>query len=85
MASAPNPVDVKLTRNFKHNLATIESFYTDIDAPRGFEIVIEELLDTAIPNLERFPQIGRPFLARNSRSVEATAALTATQSKEQQP
>ena len=81
MGRTLKPVDVKLTRNFKHNLAAIESFYTGIDAPRGFEIVIEELLDTAIPNLERFPQIGRPFFARNARSVEGAAALAMLRAK----
>jgi hypothetical protein len=34
-----------------------------------------------IPNLERFPEIGRPFMARPPRSVEATNALTALRTK----
>jgi hypothetical protein len=35
------------------------------DAPRAYDAsLLEELLDTVIPNLEQFPTMGRPFLAR---------------------
>lgn len=72
---------VKLTANFESNLSTIEAFYTDAQAPRGYEVVIDELLDTVIPNLERFPDIGRPFLERQCGSVEALAAQTLLRAK----
>ena len=37
--------------------------------------MLDELLETVIPNLERFPEMGRPFMAHQPRSVEATNAL----------
>jgi plasmid stabilization system protein ParE len=38
---------------------------------------LDELLETVIPNLERFPGMGRPFLRRPAHSVEATNAMGA--------
>ena len=43
--------------------------------------MLDELLDTVIPNLERFPGMGRPFLARQARSVETTNALATLRAK----
>lgn len=39
------------------------------------------MLDTVIPNLERFPDIGRPFLSKAARSVETTNALEALRAR----
>ena len=69
---------VKLTANFERNLADIEGFLTEVDAPDG---LLDELLDTVIPNLERFPGMGRLFLNRAVGSVEATNALIALRTK----
>ncbi len=77
---ATTPV-VKLTANFERNLADIEQFLTEAEAPQAFDGLLDELLDTVIPNLERFPGMGRPFLNRAVGSVEATNALTALQAK----
>ena len=68
---------VKLTANFERNLADIEQFLTEADAQQTFDGLLDELLDTVIPNLERFPGMGRPFLNRAVGSVEATNALRA--------
>jgi hypothetical protein len=38
-------------------------------------------MNTVIPNLERFPDIGRPFLDRPARSVEVRNGLDALQRK----
>lgn len=81
MAQTPKLAEVRLTVNFKNNLAAIEAFYTGIEASRGFEIVIDELLDTAVPNLARFPHMGRPFLDHTARSVEVTAAQAMLRAK----
>lgn len=72
---------VKLTVNFERNLADIERFLTEAEAPQAFDGLLDELLDTVIPNLERFPGMGRPFLNRAVGSVEATNALTALRAK----
>ena len=72
---------VKLTANFERNLADIERFLINVEAPQAFDSLLDELLDTVIPNLERFPGMGRPFLNRALGSVEATNALTALRAK----
>lgn len=65
-------VAVKLTANFTHNLDSIEQFLNDAEAPQAFDRLLDELTDTLIPNLERFPDLGRPFLARPAGSVEVS-------------
>jgi plasmid stabilization system protein ParE len=62
---------VKLSANFERNLESIEAFWLDADAAQAFDSLIGELLETVIPNLERFPGMGRPFFERARRSVEA--------------
>ena len=72
---------VRLTANFERNLADIERFLTEAEAPKAYDALLDELLDTVIPNLERFPGIGRPFLAHPARSVESSNALEALHAK----
>ena len=72
---------VKLTANFERNLADIDAFLTEAQAGKAFDGLLDELLGTLIPNLERFPGMGRPFLNRTVGSVEATNALTALRAK----
>jgi plasmid stabilization system protein ParE len=72
---------VRLTANFERNLADIESFLTEADAPQGYDALLDELLDTLIPNLERFPGMGRPFLAETAGSVETTNASATLRAK----
>lgn len=72
---------VKFTANFEHNLEAVERFLTEADAPQAFDALLDELAETVIPNLERFPEMGRPFLRRQVRSVEVTNALAALQGK----
>ena len=61
---------VKLTANFEHNLDEIETFLREAEAPFAYDALLDDLSDTVIPNLERFPGIGSSFLARPTRSVE---------------
>lgn len=77
---AKKPV-VRLTANFERNLADIEGFLTEADAPHAYDELLDKLLGTVIPNLERFPGIGRPFLAHPVRSVETSNALDALRAK----
>jgi len=72
---------VRLTENFERNLADIERFLAEAEAPQAYDALLDELLDAVIPNLERFPGIGRPFLAHAARSVEAANALEALRGK----
>ncbi|MGB7990265.1 MAG: type II toxin-antitoxin system RelE/ParE family toxin, partial [Candidatus Methylophosphatis roskildensis] len=43
--------------------------------------LLDELLETVIPNLERFVGMGRPFMLRQPRSVETTNSLTTLRAK----
>ena len=72
-----NRVNIKLTANFERNLADIEQFLNEAQAPQAFDGLIDELLGTVLPNLERFPELGRPFFNRSVGSAEATNAIAA--------
>jgi plasmid stabilization system protein ParE len=77
---ARKPV-IKLTANFERNLEEIERFLTDAKALQAYDGLLDELLETVIPNLERFPGMGRPFMLRQPRSVETTNALASLRAK----
>lgn len=66
---------VKLTAHFEHNLEEVEAFLLEADTPQAFDTLLDELTDTVIPNLERFPGMGRLFLERPTRSVEASNGI----------
>lgn len=72
---------VRFTENFERNLEDIEHFLIEVEAPQAFDGLLDELLETVVPNLERFPEMGRPFLIRQSRSVEGTNALATLRAK----
>ena len=74
-------LSVKLTANFEQNLADIEQFLLEAEAPQAFDGLLDELLGTVLPNLERFPGLGRPFFNRAVGSVEATNAMAGLQAK----
>jgi len=64
----------------ERNLAEIEAFLTEAEAPQAFDALLDELAETPLPNLERFPGMGCLFLERPVRSVEVAngiARLTA--------
>jgi len=77
----PKKLVVKLSANFERNLTEIERFLLEAQAAQAFDGLLDELLDTVIPNLERFPGMGRPFLNRAVGSVEATNALDVLRTK----
>jgi hypothetical protein len=68
-------IDVQSTANFDSNLADIDHFLSVVDAPQAYDLLLDELLETVIPNLERFPEMGRPFFNRALRSIETTNAV----------
>lgn len=77
---AKNPV-VQFTANFERNLEDIERFLTEAEVPQAFDGLLDELLETVIPNLERFPEMGRPFMVRHPHSVETNNALATLRAK----
>ena len=77
----PKKLVIKLTANLERNLADIEHILTEANVPQAYDVLLDELLDSVIPNLERFPSMGRPFLGKPPRSVETTNALEALRAK----
>lgn len=74
-------IRVQLTANFERNLQSIEQFLTEAGAAQAYDQLLDELIETVIPNLERFPSMGPSFLARRLGSVEASNALGALRGK----
>ena len=68
---------VELTASFLACLDAIEAFWVEADAGLAFDQLLAELRATVIPNLRRFPRIGRRYLAKPPQSAEALAQLAA--------
>lgn len=66
----PRRCTVYLTAHFESNLEDIDAFLLDAQLPQAFDVLLDELTDTIIPNLERFPSMGRLFLEQSLRSIE---------------
>ncbi len=62
---------VELTASFLERLNSIESFLAEADAPAAYDELLAALREQVIPNLSRFPHIGRRYLDRPPQSVEA--------------
>jgi plasmid stabilization system protein ParE len=70
-------VEVELAASFIERLASIEAFLTDAGAPQAYDKLLDGLRRTVIPNLRRFPRIGRRYLDHPPQSAEALAQLRA--------
>lgn len=68
---------VELTASFDERLDDIEAFLEQADASFAFDRLVQELRSIVIPNLRRFPRIGRPYLDQAPQSAEALAQLAA--------
>lgn len=68
---------VELTASFLERLDAIEAFLREADASFAFDALLAELRATVIPNLRRFPRIGRCYLDNPPQSAEALAQLAA--------
>jgi hypothetical protein len=66
---------IQLTANLERNLAQAEEFLLQQESSEFVDKLLDELTDTVLPNLERFPHIGRNFLGVRAGSVETTQAL----------
>lgn len=66
---------VELTASFLECLDAIEAFLTEAGAALAFDDLLAELRATVIPNLARFPRIGRRYLDHPPQSAEALAQL----------
>ena len=68
---------VELTASFLQRLDAIEAFLLEADAGFAFDQLLAELRAMVIPNLKRFPRIGRRYLANPPQSAEALSQLAA--------
>jgi hypothetical protein len=66
---------IELTASFLERLNSIESFLLDADAGFAFDVLVANIRTAVIPNLRRFPRMGRPYLANPPQSAEALAQL----------
>jgi plasmid stabilization system protein ParE len=70
-------VHVELTASFIERLESIEAFLAEADAFQAYDKLLDGLRRTVIPNLRRFPRIGRRYLDKPPQSAEAMAQLAA--------
>jgi plasmid stabilization system protein ParE len=68
---------VEATASFLERLDAVADFLQAAEADAALDRLLGELRDTVIPNLQRFPRLGRRFLDRAPQSVEALAQLAA--------
>ncbi len=68
---------VEVTASFLERLQVIEDFLIKADAGHAFDALLAELKATVVPNLARFPRMGRRYLDHPPQSVEALAQLGA--------
>ena len=78
---ASSPLAVKLTANFERTLEEIGEFLVDGEASPVYDVLLNDLLETVVPNLERFPAMGRSFMDRPLGCVETSNAIDALQGK----
>lgn len=72
---AENVYKVELTASFLERMDAIEAVLIEADAAFAFDDLLAELRATVIPNLARFPRIGRRYLDNPPQSAEALAQL----------
>lgn len=70
-------IQVELTASFIERLESIETFLAEADALQAYGKLLDGLRRTIIPNLRRFPRIGRRYLDKPPQSAEAMAQLAA--------
>jgi plasmid stabilization system protein ParE len=74
---ADRPFRVELSASFLQGLDAVEVFLLEADAGLAFDTLLSELRATVVPNLSRFPRIGRCYLDNPPQSAEALAQLAA--------
>ncbi|MFA7504206.1 MAG: type II toxin-antitoxin system RelE/ParE family toxin [Burkholderiaceae bacterium] len=66
---------IELTACFLQRLESIEVFLREADAPHAYDTLLEDLRETVIPNLRRFPFMGPRYLDQPPQSAEAIVQL----------
>lgn len=68
---------VEVAASFVACLESIDVFLAEADASYAYDSLLTMLRAEVIPNLRRFPNMGRRYLNQPPRSVEALALLAA--------
>ena len=68
---------VTLTDSLLTRLDIIETFLSGVGAAQAHAALLVDLRKVVIPNLRRFPQMGRRYLDRPPQSAEALTELAA--------
>lgn len=66
---------VRLAANFLAGLDSIDRFLQEADAGLAYDDLLAQLRAELIPNLSRFPNMGRQYLDSPPRSVEGLGLL----------
>lgn len=66
---------VELTASFLERLASIQAFLEEADAAFAYDDLLAGLRGTVVPNLTRFPLIGKRYLDQPPQSAEALTQL----------
>ena len=66
---------VELTASFLERLASIQAFLEEVDAAFAYDDLLVGLRGTVVPNLTRFPLIGKRYLDQPPQSAEALTQL----------
>ncbi|MCB4788560.1 type II toxin-antitoxin system RelE/ParE family toxin [Delftia sp. Lp-1] len=67
---------VELTDSFLARLDSIDAFLSEADAAFAYDALLAGLRSTVVPNLARFPLIGRRYLDQPPQSAEALEQLS---------
>ena len=62
---------IRFTASVLANLEAIDAFLLENGHAHGYDTLLAELDDVVLPNLSRFPRMGRLFLERRPDSIEA--------------
>lgn len=66
---------VEFTASFLSGLESIEAFLAEADAVHAYADLLNQLRGEIIPNLRRFPNMGRLYLDNPPQSAEALSLL----------
>jgi hypothetical protein len=66
-------IEIRFTENLTGNLRNVETFWDENQFAQGFDRLVDELTDSVVPILKHHPRMGRNFLQRQPRSVDAVA------------
>lgn len=66
---------VELTDTFIARLESIDIFLTEADASSAYDDLLAGLRKTVVPNLARFPLMGRRYVDQPPQSAEALEQL----------